>query len=125
MRLLFVSTLLISVSGAVIGQTAFEVASIKPNVSGDHRIGFQIAPGGRFTATNVTAKMLMQQAYGIKDFQISGAPTPMTVSTTMSAGAVRRLARQRVRGTQCVQVLDMVEVNDLPAVGPEPGLDVL
>lgn len=44
----------------------FEVASIKPNKSGDGRIGIMMAPGGRFTATGVTAGMLITQAYRLQ-----------------------------------------------------------
>lgn len=54
--------------------TQFEVASIKPSAPGGRGIQIQISPGGRFTAKNVTARFLMQQAFGIRDFQISGAP---------------------------------------------------
>ena len=32
---------------------AFEVASIKPNKSGDGRINIAMQPGGRFAATNI------------------------------------------------------------------------
>jgi uncharacterized protein (TIGR03435 family) len=53
---------------------AFEVASIKPNNGGDRRVMFMIAPGGRFNATNVTVKMLLAQAFGVKEFQVSGGP---------------------------------------------------
>jgi bla regulator protein BlaR1 len=52
---------------------SFEVASIKPNHSGDGRVFIQIPPG-RFTATNVTLKFLIEFAYNIKDPQLSGAP---------------------------------------------------
>jgi uncharacterized protein (TIGR03435 family) len=45
---------------------AFEVASIKPNKSGDGRIGSMVQPGGRFTATNITLGMLIQQAYRLQ-----------------------------------------------------------
>lgn len=34
----------------------------------------QIAPGGRLVAKNVTVRFLIQQAYGVRDFQISGGP---------------------------------------------------
>jgi uncharacterized protein (TIGR03435 family) len=44
---------------------AFEVASIKPNKSGDWRKGMGPAPGGRFTATNVTFRELVPFAYGL------------------------------------------------------------
>lgn len=52
----------------------FEVASIKPNKSGTRMI--QIGNReGRFTAVNVTAKMLIEFAYNIKDSQLSGGPS--------------------------------------------------
>jgi uncharacterized protein (TIGR03435 family) len=52
----------------------FEVASIKPNHTGDGRVGIGMQPGGRFTATNVSVKMLITIAYGIRDHQVSGLP---------------------------------------------------
>ena len=57
---------------------SFEVASIKPNRSGDRRMGIQMAPGGRFVATNVTVKQLIIIAYRIRDQQISGGPSWIT-----------------------------------------------
>lgn len=53
---------------------SFEVASIKPNSSGTSNISMHIAPGGRFTARNITVKQLIEDAYDIQGFQISGAP---------------------------------------------------
>jgi len=53
---------------------AFEVASVKPNNSGDGRVLFANQPGGRFTATNVTLKLLIRNAYQLQDFQIIGGP---------------------------------------------------
>jgi len=52
---------------------SFDVASIKPNASNDHRIMIRFAPGG-FSATGMTVRMLIAQAYGIRDFQIQNAP---------------------------------------------------
>jgi bla regulator protein blaR1 len=52
----------------------FEVASIKPSAPGQRFIRVEIQPGGRLTCQNVPAKWLIEQAYGIKDFQLSGAP---------------------------------------------------
>jgi uncharacterized protein (TIGR03435 family) len=56
----------------------FEVASIKPTAPGGPggrgMVGIQMAPGGRFNATGVTAKLLIGQAYDVRDFQISGGP---------------------------------------------------
>jgi bla regulator protein blaR1 len=53
---------------------AFEVASVKPNNSGDNRVVFGMQPGGRFTSTNVPLKELIRMAYGVQTFQIDGGP---------------------------------------------------
>src|SRR5262249_42718165 len=53
---------------------AFEVASIKPNKSAER--GWSITPpkSGRFTAKNVTVTQLLDTAYHVEDFLISGGP---------------------------------------------------
>ncbi len=48
---------------------AFEVASIKPNNSGDGRVMINMQPGGRFTATNIPLRLLIRNAYQLQDFQ--------------------------------------------------------
>jgi len=53
----------------------FEVASIKPNKSGDMRVMMSVQPGGRFTATNVTLRMMIRNAYQLQEFQITGGPS--------------------------------------------------
>jgi uncharacterized protein (TIGR03435 family) len=55
--------------------SAFTVASIKPNRSGDDRFMLRPQPGGALTATGVTLKMLIMFAYGVAAYQISGAPS--------------------------------------------------
>jgi uncharacterized protein (TIGR03435 family) len=52
----------------------FEVASVKPNRSGDRRMQIGDTPGG-FRAVNVTPKMLIEFAYNVKDPQLSGGPS--------------------------------------------------
>jgi len=52
---------------------SFEVASVKPNHSGDRRVGLRNTPG-MFTAVNVTPKMLIEFAYDIRGPQLSGGP---------------------------------------------------
>jgi uncharacterized protein (TIGR03435 family) len=53
--------------------STFEVASIRP--SDPAASGMQIGPpGGVFTAKNVTVKVLIEQSYDVRDFQISGGP---------------------------------------------------
>ncbi|MGA2736593.1 MAG: TIGR03435 family protein [Bryobacteraceae bacterium] len=54
---------------------AFEVVSIKPNKTGGGGVMLRMAPGGRFTANNITVKFLLEEAYHVKDSQISGAPS--------------------------------------------------
>jgi bla regulator protein blaR1 len=64
-------------SCALFGQTAptaFTVASIKPNRSSDDRFMMRFLPGGGLTATGVTLKMLIMNAYEVAGYQIVGAP---------------------------------------------------
>jgi uncharacterized protein (TIGR03435 family) len=58
------------------GGWAFEVASIKPNNSGDGRVMMQMQPG-QLRATNVTLRLLIRNAYNLQEFQISGGPSWM------------------------------------------------
>ena len=52
---------------------SFEVASIRP--SGQQEpIGVFTYPGGRITASNCTLKMLIEVAFDLQQFQISGGP---------------------------------------------------
>lgn len=72
----YVSIVGLALAMAALGQNGpgFEVISIKPSnrpLAGMH-VG--IAPGGVFEATNVTLGTLIQQAYDVRDFQISGGP---------------------------------------------------
>ena len=59
---------------------AFEVASIKPNKSGDDRTYSSIQPGGRLSATNATVKDLILSAYRFQfqPSQIIGGPSWVT-----------------------------------------------
>ncbi len=54
-------------------EPAFEVASVKPNASGAMNWTFHYDPG-RFTAENMPLRALIEAAYGIRDYQLSGAP---------------------------------------------------
>jgi uncharacterized protein (TIGR03435 family) len=53
---------------------SFEVASVRANRSGERIMLFQPQRGGRFTATNCSLGLLIQYAYDVMQFQISGAP---------------------------------------------------
>jgi uncharacterized protein (TIGR03435 family) len=52
---------------------AFEVVSIKPNHAGQG-VMMRRSPGGKLSASNITVKFLLQEAYGVKESQISGGP---------------------------------------------------
>jgi uncharacterized protein (TIGR03435 family) len=52
----------------------FEVASVKPNASGSNDLLMRPPVDGRFTATNVTLKMLIALAYKVRQLEISGGP---------------------------------------------------
>jgi uncharacterized protein (TIGR03435 family) len=53
---------------------AFEVASIKPNTSGEPGARSGTRPGGRYIAMNTSLKGMVMQAYGLQSFQITGGP---------------------------------------------------
>lgn len=88
-------------------QPSFDVVSVKPNVSGDERSASYVQPGGRYTASNATVRMLIKTAYGVHDDQIVGGPewidtarfdlTAKAADTTPSATAFRDLARLMLR----------------------------
>jgi bla regulator protein blaR1 len=52
---------------------ATEIVSVKRNFSGDRMTRIGLLPD-RFTVTNVSAKYLIKFAYGVRDYQLSGAP---------------------------------------------------
>ena len=54
------------------GQPRFEVTSVKENKSGEYKWSFQFPPG-KYVARNVTVRHLIQNSYGIFEFQIDGA----------------------------------------------------
>jgi uncharacterized protein (TIGR03435 family) len=53
---------------------AFEVASIKPNTSGEPRSGTRNLPGGRVTITNLPLRSMIRTAYGANDLEVVGGP---------------------------------------------------
>src|ERR1043166_3209326 len=52
-----------------------EVATVKPNVTGETNGAFLRQPGGRFVAANATLKGLIAYAYRIRSDQIVGGPS--------------------------------------------------
>jgi uncharacterized protein (TIGR03435 family) len=58
----------------IVVQSRFEVASVKRNNSGSQGGGRLAGSVGRYSATNVPLRELIQVAYHVQDFQIIGAP---------------------------------------------------
>jgi uncharacterized protein (TIGR03435 family) len=58
----------------------FDVAAIKLNTSDDRHFELHNLPGGNLTATGVTLKMLLMQAYNMQSFQISAGPAWMNIA---------------------------------------------
>lgn len=55
-------------------KVAFEVASVKPGDPGSRNVSMLMQPGGRFTTTNASLKMILGFAYDVRNHQISGGP---------------------------------------------------
>src|ERR1700674_4712671 len=53
---------------------SFDVASIKPNKSGDNRALTRFQPGGLLTETNVALNRLIILAYQLKPYQMIAGP---------------------------------------------------
>ncbi|MDP8979617.1 MAG: TIGR03435 family protein [Acidobacteriota bacterium] len=67
--------LLTLIATAAFSQTApreFEVASVRPNTANDRIVTINVGPGGRFAARGYTLGLLMQRAYGVMDWNITG-----------------------------------------------------
>lgn len=54
---------------------AFEVVSVKPSAAQNDQTASFVQPGARYTAINVTLRMLVKTAYGVHDDQIAGGPS--------------------------------------------------
>jgi uncharacterized protein (TIGR03435 family) len=63
-----------SQSAAASSLPSFEVASIKPDKDNDMRVMLRIGQGAKFEAKGITIKMLLEEAFNVKDDQLSGAP---------------------------------------------------
>ena len=110
MKSLLVITALLAAQSAVRGQApaklAFEVASVKPTATqGSFTIDFPA--GGGFSVRNLTVQILLQTAYALQDYQISGGPSWMTsagfdIQARAAAGAG---APSREQVLQMIQAL--------------------
>src|SRR5262245_36241345 len=54
---------------------AFEVASVKPNLSGGRASSISIPPRGQVTAINTTLEALLVRVYDLRRFELVGGPS--------------------------------------------------
>jgi uncharacterized protein (TIGR03435 family) len=53
----------------------FEVASVRQNLLNDRIVTVNVGPGGRFAARGYTLVLLMQRAYAVMDWNVTGGPS--------------------------------------------------
>ena len=85
---------------------SFDVASVKLNQTGGDSRRAGTSPGGTFTATNVTLKLLISRAYGVAEAQIEGGPGWIDTETydiAAKADTPLEMSREEVR--PCLQAL--------------------
>ncbi len=74
-----VTAIFVILSGVAVAQTEarpqFEVASIKPAAPDQRGQYIRTMPGGRVNVTNMTLKQMIELAWRIQPFQISGGPS--------------------------------------------------
>jgi hypothetical protein len=84
----------------------FEVASIKPNPSGDFRKALGPPPGG-FSATNVTLRELIPMAFGIpaslSGISVLGGPSGLTASGSTSTRELASSVCRPIRSRRCFE----------------------
>jgi uncharacterized protein (TIGR03435 family) len=91
----------------------FEVASIKPNVSNDGRISVN-RTGSRYTAYGISLALLIRNAYGVQEFQVTGAPPwaesdRFDIVATMPAESVPALVVPGVPSRQALMLQGLLE----------------
>ena len=95
--LMLVAGLTVAV-GAQIPAPAFEVAAIRPNVTGSLNANASRVAGDRYRAENVSLISLLRVAYAVQEFQIAGHPgwaniDRFDIDAKMEAGRIRATGR--------------------------------
>ena len=73
--LVLAATATVAAQSPSIDRLKFDVASVKPNKSGEGVIRLDIQPGGRFVMTDVPLKQFIRAAYTLQLYQIVDAPS--------------------------------------------------
>jgi uncharacterized protein (TIGR03435 family) len=74
MGVLMIATTFATMFAAGQAPAEFEAASVKPNKLNDRIVTIEVGPGGRFSARGYTLKLLIQRAYGVMGWNITGGP---------------------------------------------------
>ena len=67
-------SLIVIVAAATALAQEFEVASVRQNKLDDRIVAVKVGPGGNFNARGYTLVLLMQRAYGVMDWNVTGGP---------------------------------------------------
>ena len=105
---LVIITLLVFTSIPLLSQTppapntSFEVASIKSGDPADRRMGLHVQAGGLFKTENAPLRLIIQYAYGINDYQITGGASwlssdPFTIEAKPGTPIVTSATNDPVR----------------------------
>jgi uncharacterized protein (TIGR03435 family) len=75
---LVASWIVFAVITAAAQRPTFEVASVRPNASGESGGEFTVRPGGQLAVRNMTVKDLLRNSFGFEDYRIVSGPDWMT-----------------------------------------------
>jgi uncharacterized protein (TIGR03435 family) len=87
-------------ASARVAPQSFEVASVKPNLQGGDSRGVSSSPGGKFTASNASLRLLICRAYGVPEDQIQGGASRIDTDTwdiVAKANTPLELTREELR----------------------------
>jgi bla regulator protein blaR1 len=119
---------------------AFDAVSVKANTSGKTEVDFAAPRGSRFSATNVSLKMLLMRAFKMKNFEVEGGPSWIDsdrwdIAASSSRNSIAepdfklmlqalladRFQLQAHRGTKQVQVYALLPVKNGSKLPPASG----
>jgi len=68
------ASLIVTVAVTIAFAQQFEVAAVRQNKLDDRIVTINVGPGGNFNARGYTLVLLMQRAYGVMDWNVTGGP---------------------------------------------------